>query len=173
MMTVFPPYFHRYLQDTRGAVAVEFALVGPMFLLLLVVAIELGVVLLTQSALDTDTQDASRLIMTGQVQTGGGIGSFTSKLCGDVGPLISNCASTVQINVQASAALANFSPTVKTNGAGTMTPTQFTPGTAGQYVLVQVGYNRPYLIAWVGSVLGVKNASLLVSSAVFQNERYQ
>jgi Flp pilus assembly protein TadG len=159
------------MRDNHAGPAIEMAIVGPVFSLLLAIVVELGVVLLTQSVLDTATLNASRLILTGQVQTGGGASAFTTALCNGTTPLIP-CAS-LQINVQASTAFANFNPVLQTDGQGNMINTQFTPGTPGQAMLVQVGYNRTYLIAWVGSVLGIKNASLLVSTAVFQNEPYE
>jgi Flp pilus assembly protein TadG len=147
------------------------ALVGPIFLLLIVTIVELGVALLTQSVLDNATLAASRLVLTGQVQNGAGAAAFNTALCAAAAPLIP-CAS-LQVNVQASAAFANFNPVLQTDGQGNLTNTQFTAGIPGQAVLIQVGYDRPYLIPWVGSMLGIGNASLLVSSVVLQNEPFQ
>ncbi len=159
-----------YLADKHAGPTIEMAFIAPFFLLLLVTIVELGMTLLTQSVLDTATLTASRLILTGSVQTGGGQSAFNTALCAAAAPLIP-CAG-LQVNVQASTAFANFNPVLQTDGQGNMTNTQFTPGTAGQAVLVQVGYNRPYIVTWVGSVLGIKNASLLVSSMVFQSEPF-
>jgi Flp pilus assembly protein TadG len=154
-------------RDRSGAVAVEFALVGPVFFLLLLMTIELGIVLLTQSVLDFATQDAARLIALGQAAAKG---TFTARLCTDTAPLIP-CAS-LQVNVQAAATFNGFSPTVQTDGNGNLTNTQYSPGSSGQSVIVQVGYNSPYVSTWVGTLLGNNNASLLVSSVAFQNEPY-
>ena len=59
------------LPDRRGAAAVEFALVAPPFLALLFAILELALVFFASQALETVTQDSSRLIMTGQAQTAG------------------------------------------------------------------------------------------------------
>jgi len=158
--------------DNRGAVAVEFALIAPIFLLMIVMTFELGLVLLTQSALDNAAQNAARLILTGQAQTGGGAAAFKSQLCADVGILIP-CAS-LQYNVQAANSFSALNGTVTTDASGNMTGGQFSPGTPGQSVLVQVGYNRTYITGWVGSILGGgHNSSLLLSTVAFQNEPYQ
>ncbi|MGH6681045.1 MAG: TadE/TadG family type IV pilus assembly protein, partial [Bradyrhizobium sp.] len=86
-----------------GNVAIEMAFVGPPFLLLLLVIIELGLTLATQSVLDGAARDAARLIRTGQVQTQGSpITAFQTLLCSQVGPLISvsQCDSNVIFDVE-------------------------------------------------------------------------
>jgi len=155
-------------REDRGAVAVEFALISPVFFLLVVMTLELGLVLLTQSVLDLATETAARQIMIGAVTTSG---AFQTQLCNVVTPLIP-CGS-LQVNVQSAGAFTGFSLAVPTDGAGNMTNTQFSPGSAGQSVLVQVGYNRPYLISWVGGILGGgHDSSLLLSTLAFENEMF-
>ncbi len=61
--------FRHIAGDAKGALAIEFAFVAPLFLLLLLVIVELGLTLTTQSLLDGATRDAARLIRTGQVQS--------------------------------------------------------------------------------------------------------
>jgi len=131
----------RFLHHTGGANAVEFALISPVFILLLFVSVELGLTLFTQSNLNYATRGAARLILTGQVQSGGGVSMFTSRLCSDVGSLIP--CSSLEYNVQSGSSFSALSPTVQTNSSGDMTNTQFSPGSAGSDVLVQVGYPLP------------------------------
>ncbi len=163
----FPLRFAACRRDHGGAVAVEFALVGPAFVLLLLMTMELGLVLLTQAVLDFATQDAARLVELGQAASKT---TFTTRLCADAAPLIP-CAS-LQVNVEAAATFSSFDATVQTDGNGNLTNTQYSPGSSGQSVIVQVAYNYPYVTAWVGSLLGDNNASLLVSTVAFQNEPY-
>jgi len=165
------PAAGRPCRGDRGAVAVEFALVGPIFLLLVVMILELGLVQITQSNLDFATDDAARLIRVGTIQTGGGSTAFRARICADVGALIP-CGA-IQYNVQAGNSFGGLNSTIQTNAGGDMVNTQFTPGTPGQYVLVQVGYNRNFLMAWAGSFLGSNNKRLLMSTVAFQNEIYQ
>ncbi|MCW3476821.1 TadE/TadG family type IV pilus assembly protein [Limobrevibacterium gyesilva] len=156
----------------RGATAVEFALVFPIFMLFTGMIMENGILLFQQAMLDNATADAARLIRTGQIQLAGGAATpFTTQLCNDVGLLIP-CAN-IQYNVRAAATFAGLSNTVTTDGNGKLTNTQFTPGTPGQDVLVQVAWNRPYIIPWVGNIVSSSGSSLMISTIAFRNELYQ
>ncbi len=163
----------RFLRHCGGAHAVEFALVAPVFVLLICISVELGLILLTQSNINYATGDASRLIMTGQVQTGAGESVFTDKMCSDAGVLIT-CAN-LEYNVQSctSPCFSSLNATVQTNSDGEMTDTQFSPGGAGSDVLVQVGYPFPCIIPIACNYIAKNGTLLLVSTVAFQNENYQ
>jgi Flp pilus assembly protein TadG len=160
----------RFLRHTGGAHAIEFALVSPVFILLICVSLELGLILITQSNINYATRDASRLIMTGQVQTTGGQSAFTSRACGDVTFLIS--CSNLQYNVQSGASFADLNAAVQTDGNGNMTNAQFSPGGPGSDVLVQIGYSFPCIIPVACNYLAKNGTLLLVSTVAFQNENY-
>ncbi len=63
---------NRWLKNQRGASAVEFALVMPVFLLLMMSTFEVGWFYFVNATLDTAITDISRKIRTGQVQGGTG-----------------------------------------------------------------------------------------------------
>lgn len=156
----------RLLRDSAAAAAVEFAIIGSMFLLLVCMMVEVDLIMFTQSVLDNAARDAGRLIQTGQVQAAGGAATlFTNQLCSDVGTLIP-CAK-LQYNVQSAASFSALNTTV-TSSNGTMTGTGFSPGTSGQDVLVQVGYYRPTIIPWTAKYL--YGNRLLISTVAFQND---
>lgn len=95
--------FRYIVGDAKGALAIEFAFVAPLFLLLLLVIVELGLTLTTQSLLDGATRDAARLIRTGQVQSQTSpISTFQTLLCNDMKPLmsVSKCDSSVIFEVE-------------------------------------------------------------------------
>src|SRR5580700_4254194 len=76
--------------DTSGAAAIEFALVGSTFMMMLLASFEFGYMLFVQSALDNAARDAARLIRTGQAQMSSNpTSTFQTLLCNDVGSLIS------------------------------------------------------------------------------------
>ncbi|MBU6500031.1 MAG: pilus assembly protein [Rhodospirillales bacterium] len=159
-----------WLGARRGASTLEFAVCFPIFLFGVFIVLENGYALFAQSLLDNATNDAARLIRTGQVQNAGGSSAaFRTRLCNDVGPVIP--CSAITFNVQAAASFAALNSTVQTNG-GKMASTSFTPGTPGQDVMVQVAYQRPYLIPYVGAVIGQANPGLMVATAAFQNELF-
>jgi Flp pilus assembly protein TadG len=186
--------FRQIARDGRAAVAPEFAFVGPIFLLLLLVIIELGLTLTTQSVLDGAARDAARLIRTGQVQSQSSpITTFQTLLCSQMSPLISvsTCDSKVIFDVQVfgNFGSVSFSPcTYNNNQTGTGTQCQFSAGNSGQIVGVRVTYTRSFIVPWVGACLsggscwtgpgsaGGSNPGTggitLTSTVIFQNEPF-
>src|ERR1700730_9557131 len=74
--------FRRFVRQQSGAIALEMALVGPPFFLILLTIIDLGLMLANQSLLDGAARDAARLIRTGQVQSATSpITTFQNLLC--------------------------------------------------------------------------------------------
>jgi len=155
----------------RGVAALEFALVAPMLLTLMLLILEVGLMLFGQAALDQATADASRLIRTGQVQQAtNGQQMFTNQLCNDLSSITS--CSNVQFNVQSGASFGALTPGVTASSTGTMTNAGFAPGNPSQFVIVQVGYQPDTALPFVGSLLRSVFGPLLVSTVAFQNEAY-
>jgi len=155
----------------RGVAALEFALVAPMLLTLMLLILEVGLMLFGQAALDQATADASRLIRTGQVQQAtNGQQLFTNQLCNDLSSITS--CSNVQFNVQSGTSFGALTSGVTVNSSGTMTNAAFSPGSASQFVIVQVGYQPDTALPFVGSMLRNVFGPLLVSTVAFQNEAY-
>jgi Flp pilus assembly protein TadG len=187
--------FRRFARDRKGAVALEMALVGPPFLLVMLALLDFGQTLLTQSVLDGAARNAARLIRTGQVQTAGNpIGTFQTLLCSDMSSVMTTatCDSNVLFEVQVFASYGSTtftSCTRNNNQSGSGTACAFTPGTASQIVGVQVSYARPYIVPWVGACLSGGNCwtgpastkgtgaqgtqtTTLISTVIFQNEPF-
>jgi Flp pilus assembly protein TadG len=162
--------------DASGAAAVEFAIVGSAFMLMLLASFEFGFMLFVQSVLDNAARDAARLVRTGQAQTSGNpTNTFSTLLCNEVGSLI-GCGNIVYqaqtFNDWSSAQTAvNTPPTRDSNG--NFVGGGFTPGTQSQIVVVTVTYNYPFFTPWIGQMLGGSTKSgLMMSTVVFQNEPY-
>lgn len=156
--------------DTRGTAAVEFGLVGLLFTAVLGCIVQIGVVLTVQTALDEATRVAARQIRTGAIGSSGA-STFVALLCGKLS-LLPGCSSSIQYNVVSGSTFASLSTAITTTGANRMSGTQFSPGTAGQDVVVQVGWTLPIFVPMVGSALGKAGTLLLVSTAAFQNEPF-
>ncbi|MBI1393253.1 MAG: hypothetical protein GC152_10985 [Alphaproteobacteria bacterium] len=60
----------RFVANRRGAAAVEFAIVAPVFFMLLFSILEAGIYFFISSSVDAANAKASRLIRTGQTQDG-------------------------------------------------------------------------------------------------------
>jgi Flp pilus assembly protein TadG len=168
----------------RGAAALEFALVAAPFLALLVALFETALVFFAGRVLDEVTEEASRYILTGQAQEANMTQSqFQTYLCTstNTAALVSalfNC-NNLMINVEnygdfASASTAT--PTLTYNANGTVSNTwTYSPGNAGNIVVVQVMYQWPIVLGPLAFNLSnlANGDRLLVSTAVFKNEPYQ
>jgi Flp pilus assembly protein TadG len=166
----------RFLRSRSGVTMVEFALVGPLFLLLTFAVVDNGLVLFTQTILDNATREAARQIRIGKVQVSGdttGTGLFKTTLCNNLGGFIP-CGS-LQWKVQSVSSAGSFSSItpVAANGSGQMASTGFAPGTPQSFVLVQVGYTQRYIMPFLNKISGATGNLLLLSNVAFQNEHYQ
>jgi Flp pilus assembly protein TadG len=169
----------------KGSAAIEFAMVAPVFFVLLMGTIEAGVIFFAQSALQNALNDTARLVRTGQTgcyTTSGGNcvamtqAQFRTRLCSEVSLLLSDCnGASLQFDVQAYpscfSTASNSSPLV---GGTLPTLTAFNVGNACDVVLARAFYTWPvftpglrYFLANVGS-----SYHLLASAAAFRNEPY-
>ena len=174
------------LKDESGLAAVEWAFVGPMFLFLLLAIIDLGITFTTQATMDGATRDAARLIRTGQAQSNGTPEAFfQNQLCSELTMFMSttSCQTNLYIDVVTVSGTTNFSSLPAFTNCNVNDPSAplpaiacpFNAGGAGDLVGVQVTYKRPFLVPWVGTLLG--NAGdpqhiKLQSTVVFRNEPF-
>ncbi len=172
-----------------GATAVEFGIVGVLFLMLLLAIFELGYMVFVQSMLDSSARSAARLIRTGQATGGNAQATFEANLCPPGGTIsgIMGCGNIIyQVQDFPNWAGANTALTTPPTctppatcnplsgsgapvfNAGTCT----TPGNP-QIIAVQVAYNYKFFTLWIGQLLGGSTRSAyLMLTVVFQNEPY-
>jgi Flp pilus assembly protein TadG len=174
-------HLSRFRRAQRAATAVEFALIAPAFIAVLVALLQTMVVLFAQQALQAGAMEAARLFLTGQAQnsnSGAGLTSsqLISQICPIMQPLI-NCTS-LNVNVTSYASFSNASatpPTLTFNGSGQVTNTfAYSPGTPGQVMVVELIYP----LSAVSGPLGFTLASLpngmteIVGVSAFRVEPY-
>jgi Flp pilus assembly protein TadG len=168
----------RLFADRAGATAVEFAFVALPFFMLLIGVIQLGMLIITFTTLDSATAAASRLILTGQMQQSGtaSASALETAVCDDMGWLSSSrCAAGVLVDVRTFSSFSSISasPPVS-NGALDPSQTQFDPGSPCSIVLVRVYY--PYTLVAPLLEPGLPNLGssqvLVTASQVFRNENY-
>jgi Flp pilus assembly protein TadG len=168
-----PRMFRRLVRNADGISAIEFALVGPAFIALLVAILETGMVFFFQQLLQSATTQAARLIMTGQAQTQKlSSAQFLQDVCDDAGSLF-NCAN-LSANVQTFTSFGGMTQSNPISSGTFSAPATFTPGGPGDIVLVQVFYELPVTPAPLGfNVSNTSNGNaILVGTAVFRNEPY-
>jgi Flp pilus assembly protein TadG len=161
----------------HGVTTVEFAIVGGLFLTLLLAVFELGFMVFVQSVLDSSARSAARLIRTGQAQGSANAQTyFQNALCNGVNSII-GCSNIVYQSQKfadwGSTQTALNTPPPRDPKTGKVVSVGFTAGNCGEIVAVQVMYDYKFFTPWIGSLLGgSSNSSFLMSTVVFQNEPF-
>ncbi|HTV38416.1 MAG TPA: TadE/TadG family type IV pilus assembly protein [Xanthobacteraceae bacterium] len=167
----------------KGATAIEFALIAAPFLALLVALFETALVFFAERVLDEVTEEASRYILTGQAQqanvTQAGFRTYlcTSTNTAALVTALFNC-NNLMINVENYsdfASASTTSPTLTYNANGSVSNTwNYSPGSAGSIVVVQVMYQWPIILGPLAfNLSNLSNGDrLLISTAVFKSEPY-
>jgi Flp pilus assembly protein TadG len=169
----------RFAGDSRGAVAVEFALLALPFFAIIAAILQTSLVFLSTQVLESAVQDASRLIRTGQAKTAGfDTARFRTEVCSRLYGLFPDCAglhirvSTVT-NFTSATTTSPVDPNCTTNCEWTV-PSGYDGGNRSDVVMVQVYYKYPILVDIGG--LGLANLPqsqrLLGSTTVFKNEPF-
>lgn len=133
---------------------VEFALIAPAFIALLVAIFQTTMFLFAQSNLQAAATEAARLFMTGQAQNSGMTqAQLTAAICPTVKALF-NCGSLV-INVESASSASGLSTSTPQmyNAQGQLTTGTFAPGSPGDLMIVQVGYPLPVVAGPLGFLL--------------------
>lgn len=171
----FGRLLRRFRDNHTASTAVEFAIVAPIFFALLFAIIETALMFFASQVLETMTQDASRLILTGQAQTSNyQQADFHQAVCNQI-PALFSCASIV-VNVQSfsSFASASFNNPFNTNCQVQSSSVQYNPGGPGDVVLVQVFYPWQLFVTGLGyNIANCPNSQrMLKATAAFRNEPY-
>lgn len=171
--------------ERSGVSAVEFALVVPAFIMLVIETLQLGFYFYTSASLDHATSSAARQILTGAVnQAGLTAAQFRTQVLCPALPGSMSCANVVTniLDVPEATSPGGFYAYVNASQTGITPPamdntkTSFCPGSSGSYVYIQVYYAMPVLSPiwtatatnWNGS-----NVHFVSASAAFKNEPFQ
>ena len=160
-------------RSRSGSAVVEFALVAPVFFLLLFGILETGLIFFASSDLENATNEIARMIRTGQAQSMTAT-QFRQTICDDISPLLA-CNSNLQVDVESYSQFGgtDFSSPIV---AGALNPNldNFSPGNAGDVVLVRTFYKwnviTPLLRPFFANLTGGQH--LISSTAAFRNEPF-
>lgn len=155
----------------QGTAAIEMALVGPVFILMILGIFELGYMVFVQSVLDGCARDAARLIRTGQVAASTNPqATFQNLLCTEMVSIV-GCSKLI-FNVQTFSNFSTVTLTPPKDKNGNPIPA-FNAGVPGSDMLVEVIYNRAFFTKFVGQYLGgSSNSAFLTSTVIFRNEPF-
>jgi Flp pilus assembly protein TadG len=157
-------------RNEDGAAAVEFAVLSPAFIAMVLISTMVAVLFLAKSELDYATQRVARLIMTRQVTTAS---ALQTQLCNYVSAVIS--CSGVMVNLTSYSSLASMNtstPTLTYTSGGAVSNTWNTQfGSAGSIMVLQIMYQYPVIGGLMINLTSQSTSSdLLISTAVFVNE---
>ncbi|MCK1746220.1 pilus assembly protein [Bradyrhizobium sp. 139] len=177
----------RFRSNRRGSAAVEFALVAPLFFALLFAIIETALMFFASQVLETITQNAARVVLTGQAQAQGGSvaacqttpgvamacdqTTFKAYVCTQI-PALFDCSKlfvdVVSNNSFGALSLPSYGDSCNFNPAGM----QYSAGSTGQVVVVRLFYQWPLIVTGLGYNIGCSNKRLLVATTAFKNEPF-
>lgn len=168
----------RFRRNRRGSVAVEFALIAPLFFCMLFAILETAIVFFASQLLEQGTQDAARLMLTHEAQDSAMTeDTFKTKLCDRI-KVMFNCVGgnlaniTVDVKVFAPGTTITITdPIVSGNFTGTFAyslPPSGSPNT----VVIRAFYQWPLFVTQLGYNIGNLNGSkrLLSATAAFHVE---
>lgn len=164
-------------RSRSGSAMLEFAMVAPIFFVLLLGILETGIIFFAQSTLLNATQDAGRLVRTGQAQDSGMTqDQFRTFICNEISAILP-CDGNLQIDLESypSFGSASYTSPLDANGALNPALNNYQTGNPGDVVLVRVFYKwnvitpllTPFLVN-MGS-----DVHLMTATTAFRNEPYQ
>ena len=162
-------------RDDRGATILEFALVSAPFFALLLAILITSLVFFAQQALETATEAAARLIITGQAQQAGWSASqYKTQVCNQLPPFLSCSKLMVDVETVTSFSSANTGRPTITYDANGNPVMPYQAGVASNIVLVRLMYIWPVATGPLGFNLSTQgnNTRLLVATSVAQTEPY-
>jgi Flp pilus assembly protein TadG len=174
----------RFRSDRRGATAVEFAIVAPIFLFVMFSTFEVGWFYFANSAVDASISDAARRIKTGQVQKSvlddeQKYDRIYDQIC-NVVEAFGGCENRLTIEVDTYTTFAELAADSTPMTCADAPPEQldlipFNPGDELQIVRVRVCYIYTTLNPAIGITLAEEgtNNRRLISTMIFRNEPYE
>jgi Flp pilus assembly protein TadG len=171
----FARLLRRFRRNRSGATALEFAIVAPVFLVLLFAILETALMFFASQVLETVTQEAARMILTGQAQNANYTQqNFKTYVCNQI-PALFNC-NNIAVDVQSynSFSQITFPNQIDANGNFDGSNLGYNPGGAGCTVVVRVFYPWQLFVTGLGYNIAnmSSNQRLLIASAAFKNEPF-
>ena len=165
----------RFARARGGATAVEFALIAPAFIALVIAIFQVAVYIFVQQSLQNAALSAGRLFLTGQAQTWSQT-TFKNYVCTNLLPTMFNCNSLiVSVQTYQSFAAANTTaPALYDANGNPITTWPYTVGTQNQIMVVQLVYPWSVVSGPLGFTIAnlPNNAAEMMGIAAFRVEPY-
>ena len=154
-----------------GSVLVEFALLAPVFFMLIMGLVEFVLYQYKTYALNHVVYEASRNLQTGEIKTAGNTSAaFLAELCAHSGLMI-DC-NEIDYDVKAYDALADIEfHEPEFDEEGRATNFSFEPGGASDYSVVRASIPHTFITPFMNQLFGLEDSPAIANSfAVVRNE---
>lgn len=164
----------RFFRDTRGAAAVEFALLAVPFLTIVFAVLEVAFMFFIDSTLDSALQRAARHVRTGTAAANNWtLATFKKDVCNEM-VYAFGCTNNLRIvtTVMADLSTAQYVSPVS-NGVISVTES-FSPGETSDYMLIQAFLPWDSMLGFAGikSHTLADGTYVLSAAALFRNEPF-
>ena len=166
---------NNWKNNDRGSTAVEFALIGIPFILMVIGIIEMALMFTSQSLLESSTNEAARQIRIGAVQQGGGVDAFDDVLCDNASIMMDCDEIQYQVESVESFEEAQSLPDASFDDEGNLENQGFDPGGVSDVVLIRIAYKYAIKTPMMKTILSNNNDGnrVLLSTVVLQTEPYE
>ena len=157
----------------EGSSAVEFAMVALPFCLMMFAILELGLVFVTDSVLESATIETGRLVRTGQATAQGMTAAqFKSGVCSRMSVFTADCPSRLTVDVRVIPQFNTAPPDPMAGGTFNESGLTYSNGQPGDIVLVRAWYRQPLLTTFMAQGLSRLNDGTvrMTSTTAFRNE---
>jgi Flp pilus assembly protein TadG len=167
----------KYQRSQSGVTAVEFAIVAPPFLALMMAIFETGIMLFSEYVIEHGVGKASRMIRTGEVQTANMSKSeFKTLVCGKLAAFL-DCDTNLHVVVRSFSKFSDVTALSPLNDDGELTAAAtsgaYAPGDPYQVVVVNVYYEWSLFTPGMTYMANMADGKrLLAAGAAFRNEPY-
>lgn len=161
-----------------GMAAVEFAMVAPAFFLFLFGIIETGVIFFAQSALTNATNDAARMVRTGQIKGDITASQLTDAVCDEMTGMMSlqTCQANLKVDLRVYGGFggANYPDVLNPDGSLNTNNMAVNSSTACSVVLFRTFYPWTIMTPLMAPLMSnmPSNQYLMTAAAAFRNEPY-
>lgn len=160
----------RFADNEAGATAIEFALVLPLLIAVIVGTVEIGLVGLVSNTLDNSVQAAARMIRVGDAGAPTTASEFATKVCSGMFESQASCQAKLAVSVR------KFPDFAHAQLAAADPPTgQFDKGSAGDIILVKATYQWPFFMPFFTLDFQQSGPTtvLLDARTTFKNEPFE
>ncbi len=174
-----------FTRDRRGSPAVEFAIIVPVYLMMMFSLFEVGWFYFVNSTVDAAVGDAGRMIRTGQIQKtfpndpAKQFDAMYDVVC-DVVDTFGDCAKTLTVEVQTYNSFADLAADTAAATCANAPPADiaaipFSPGGEEQIVRARICFLYKSVNPAVGIDLTEQSSDKrrIVSTTIFRNEPYE